>query len=177
MGFKNSGNDFSKIEPAGASSLIPAGGYVAVIKSVEDVESKEYLRFTYDIAEGQQKGFFADDEREYTHQFTRSYKEKALPFMSQFLRFVEASNSGFNLAAWNNDPNDLVGKLVGVVIQREDYTNRDGEDRVRMNVEGFASAEDIRNGRFKMPEPKDSREKKEAPKEAQGSVYDADIPF
>jgi hypothetical protein len=44
-----------------------------------------------------------------------------------------------------------------------------------MNVEDFASADDIRNGRFKLPDPKDSRKKREGAQD--GSVYDADIPF
>ena len=177
MGFKNSGLNWNEIDAAGASKMLPAGGYVAAIVDVEDVESKEYLRFTYDIHEGALAGFFADDDRDYTHQFTRSYKPKAAPFMKQFLQAVEASNPKFKLAGWNSDPADLKGQLVGIIVQREDYTNRDGEDRARMNVEGFASADDIRHGRFVLPEPKDTREKKPEPQEVQGSVYDADIPF
>ena len=71
-----------------------------------------------------------------------------------------------------------MGKLVGVIIPREDYTNRDGEDRARMNVEGFATVGDVRNHRFVMPEPKDNRDKRESAAQADaGSVYDADIPF
>lgn len=177
MGFKNSGLNFDEIDAAGASKMLPAGGYVATITKVEDVESKEYLRFTYDIAEGPHQYFFADDDRDYTHQFTRSYKPKAAPFMKQFLQCIVDSGSGFELKGWDNDPQDLVGRTVGIIVQREDYTNRDGEDRARMNVEGFASADDIRHGRFVLPEPKDSREKKPEPQEVQGSVYDADIPF
>ena len=133
---------------------------------------------TYDIAEGERKGFFETDDRPYTHQFTRSYKEKAMGFMRQFLDCVEASNDNFSLEGWDNDPNDLAGKLVGIVVQREDYTNQAGEDRARMNVEAFAKTEDIRNNRFKLPEPKDSRTEKPASQQSEGgSVYDADLPF
>ncbi len=184
MGFKNKNMNWTEVTPAGTSKMLPPGGYVAVIGEVEDVESKEYLRFTYDIAEGEHKGFFADEKYPYKHQFTRSYKDKAAGFMRQFLDCVEASNADFALATWDNDPDGLVGKKVGILVQREDYTNRDGEDRARMNVEGFASAADIRAGRFKMPEPKDNREKQQGtdgqmPTHAEPtvSVYDADIPF
>ena len=179
MGFKTKNVTWTEVSAAGTSSMIPAGGYVARITAVEDVESREYLRFTYDIAEGPQKGFFEADDRVYTHQFVRSYKEKATGFMKKFLECVEGSNPDFKLEGWGNDPNDLVGKLVGVVIQREDYTNGEGEDRARMNVEEFAKADDIRDGRYVMPEPKDSRTAKDdapAPSDG-GSVYDADIPF
>lgn len=174
MSFKSSNMNWVEVEAAGTSRMLPAGGYVAVIKAVEDVESKEYLRFTYDIAEGEYKDFFKTDERVYTHQFVRSYKAKAAGFMKQFLECVEGSNAGFSLAGWGNDPDDLVCKLVGIIVQREDYTNRDGEDRARMNVEAFAKADDIRNGRYVLPEPTDNREAKS---EADTSVYDADIPF
>lgn len=178
MGFKNKNTDWNEVSAAGTSRMIPAGGYVAKITAVEDVESKEYLRFTYDIAEGEHAGFFETDERPYTHQFVRSYKDSAARFMKQFLDCVQGSNDGFDLSKWDNDERDLVGKLVGVIIQREDYTNRDGDDRARMNVEGFATVGDIRNNRFVMPEPKDSRDKRESAASADaGSVYDADIPF
>ena len=179
MGFKNNRTKWTEVSAAGSSSMLPAGGYVAIITKVEDVESKEYLRFTYDIAEGEHAGFFADDDRPYTHQFVRSYKEKASGFMKRFLECVEDSNETFSLDGWDNDEQDLEGKLVGIVVQREDYTNASGEDRARMNVEDFASASDIRSKRFKLPEPKDSRDKggDEAPPADGGTVYDADIPF
>ena len=177
MAFKNSNINWKEVPAAGSSSMLPAGGYVAVITAVEDVASKEYLRFTYDIAEGEHKGFFEDDDRVYTHQFTRSYTKRAENYMSQFLECVEASSEGFSLDGWNNNEKDLVGKLVGIIVQREDYTNQNGDDRARMNVEGFAKADDIRNGRYKLPEPKDSRESKGGEPEQGSSVYDADIPF
>ena len=177
MAFKNKNTKWTEVSAATGSSMLPAGGYVAVITDVEDVESKEYLRFTFDIAEGEHKGFFATDDRVYTHQFVRSYKEKASGFMKAFLECVEASNDNFKLDGWDNDESDLKGKLVGIIVQREDYTNNNGEDRARMNVEDYAKADDIRNGRYKLPEPKDSRNAKaEAPAQG-GDVYGAEIPF
>jgi hypothetical protein len=175
MGFRASNINWMEVTSTGESKMLPAGGYVADIIDVEDVESKEYLRFTYEIAEGEHKGFFKDEDRVYTHQFTRSYKGKAMGFMRRFLDCVEASNDDFKLEGWDNDPADLIGKKVGIIVQREDYTNQSGEDRARMNVEGFASVADIRAGRFKLPDPKDNRTAKDQP--ADGSVYDADIPF
>jgi len=180
MGMKNKGIVWKEVSAAGSSTMLPAGGYVAIIKDVEDNENSEYLEFTYDIAEGDKKDFFASDTRKYTHQFRRYYTEKSLPYMAHFLECVEDSNSGFSLDEWDSDPNDLKGKLVGIIVQREDYTNQAGEDRARMNVEWFAKADDIRNGRYKLPDPKDTRKKNEKDAEStedSGSVYDADIPF
>ena len=178
MGFNDSKIKWAEVTAAGSSSMLPAGGYVAEITDVEDVESREYLRFTYDIAEGDNAGFFETDDRAYTHQFVRSYKPNAMGFMKKFLECVDASNDDFSLDGWTPRFGDLVGKKVGIVVQREDYTNNAGEDRARMNVEDFAKADDIRHGRFKMPAPKDSRQKADAPAAQQGgNVYDADIPF
>ena len=176
MGFNNI--DWAEVNAASSSKMIPAGGYVAVITNVEDVPSSNYLLFTYDIAEGEHKGFFETDDRVYTHQFKRWYTEKSQYFTKKFLQCVDESNDDFNLDGWKPNYNDLKGKIVGIIIQREDYTNTSGEDRARMNVEDFANADDIRNGRFKLPEPKDTREKHEETAAADGgSVYDADIPF
>lgn len=178
--------NWKEVNAAGTSNLIPAGGYVAVIQDAQDVESSEYVRCTYDIAEGEHAGFFADETRPYTHQFVRSYKQKAWPFFRKFLDMLEASNPNFNIDAWNGSASAFVGLKVGVIIQREDYTNNSGEDRARMNVEEFATVDDIRNNRFKLPEPKDNREKPQGTNgtpttaQAQGnaaSVYDADLPF
>ena len=177
MGFKNSNTKWTEVSAAGSSSMLPAGGYVARITAVEDVESREYLRFTFDIAEGGYKDFFATDDRDYTHQFVRSYKQKAAGFMKKFLECVEGSNDNFTLDGWDNDETDLIGLLVGIIVQREDYTNASGEDRARMNVEDFAKADDIRNGRFKLPEPKDNRENRGEAPAGSGSAYDADVPF
>ena len=184
MGFQNKNTQWTEVSSANSSTMLPAGGYVATITDVEDVESKEYLRFTYDIAEGEHKGFFEADDRVYVHQFVRSYKDSAAGFMKQFLECIEDSNAKFKLDGWDNNINDLKGKLIGIIVQREDYTNKSGEDRARMNVEGFAKADDIRNNRFKLPEPKDSRKSKtdsdNAGKSSDTPVQpydDADVPF
>lgn len=174
--FNASNIDWDNVsEAGGGSKMLPAGGYVATITGAEEVESSSYFRFTYEIAEGPCKGFFADDDRDYTHQFVRSYKEKALGFLKSFLKCLEASNPGFKMAEWDGKPGALVGLNIGIIVQREDYTNNSGEDRSRMNVEQFASADDIRNGRYTLPEPKDNRKPKS--EGTANDLYDADIPF
>ena len=184
MGFSSKNINWSEVPSVGVSKMLPAGGYVAIILEVEDIESKERLDFTYDIDEGEYKGFFADDDRAYTHQFKRWYTEKSMGYMSRFLECIEKSNPDFTLKGWDNNLNDLVGKRIGIIVQREDYTNQSGEDRARMNVEDYATIEDIRLGRYKIPDPKDNRTGGGKPPQAvqQGasggtSAYDADIPF
>ena len=48
------------IEESTGGSKLPVGGYVIKILDVEDVPSREYLRITYDIAEGEHAGHYSD---------------------------------------------------------------------------------------------------------------------
>lgn len=177
--------NWTEVEAAGVSRMLPAGGYIAMITDAEDNERNEYARFTYDIAEGEYTGFFATDTRPYTHQFVRSYKKKAWPFFKQFLERLEESNAAFSVKTWDGEASSLIGLYVGIVVQREDYTNNSGEDRARMNVEYFTNLEDIQNNRFKLPVPKDNRDKQQGtngaiPASEPGngaSIYDGDVPF
>lgn len=180
MAFKDNETDWANEGGSSARSL-PAGGYVAVITAYEDREASngnDYIVFTYDIAEGEYKGMFADADS-WKHSFKRWYiGDRNKKEFAGFLRDIEASNNDFKVASFGRDLGKLVGKKVGIVVQRRDYTGRDGADHWEMEVRYCASADDIRNGRFSVPEPKDEREHKpEATHAAGGSVYDADLPF
>ena len=48
--------DWNNVEEA-KDGRLPAGGYICGITSVEDVANSEYLRFEYDIAEGEYKNY------------------------------------------------------------------------------------------------------------------------
>lgn len=144
----------------------PVGGYVARIVDVEDVLSREYLYVVYDIAEGDWKGFYSDDfgrRNEWAHRFVRSYKETARGMFKAFLMRLEESNPSFNYVSWQRrcDERELVGLEIGIVLQYEDYTNDQGEDKERLEVVGVYSTDDIRQRRYKLPDRKDSR--KQAP--------------
>ena len=155
------------------------GGYAAKIISVDDVESKEYLRICWDFADGEFKG---DNQRcfdsygFYPMSFVRSYKEKALPFFKAFKTAVEKSNPGFE---FKDDPQSLVGKYVGVVLGEEEYQKRDGSYGTRLYVSEARSGEAIRKGDFKIPEFKrlpDSQKAALPDFEALGASED-DLPF
>ena len=140
---------------------LPAGGYVIYIQEVEDVESKEYLRITYDIAEGEHKGHYANETSgtKWRHQFVRSYKDSSEAFFSAFLQAIAASNPDFDLAAWQKtcNPYDLEGLILGSIWQDEYYTNDHGEDKERLAFHSAVPASVIREGRFEVPKPNDRR--------------------
>ena len=49
--------DMTNIQEAGDFTTLLAGAYICIIRNVEDVEDREYLKVTYDIAEGEYKGY------------------------------------------------------------------------------------------------------------------------
>lgn len=180
MAFKDNDTDWANVKIGGSAHSLPAGGYVAVITGFDDVDASngnDYIIFAYDIAEGEYKGMFADADS-WKHEFKRWHVgEKNKKEFTEFLFDIEASNNDFKVAKWDKDLNDLIGKKIGIVVQRRDYTGNDGADRWKMEVRRCTTADNIRNGRFSVPEPKDERMNPEPQQQAQGSVYDADIPF
>lgn len=169
--------NWSEIEESTIGDKLPAGGYVVRIIDVEDVADREYLWIVYDIAEGEYAGHYSDDwgkKNPWAHRFTRSYKDSAEGMFKAFVNRVEESNRGF---AWDQeDERQFVGKEVGVVFQTELYTNDKGDDKERLNMFRVYAAQDIRNGDYKVPEPKDSREKVPASETVPVGAYD-DVPF
>lgn len=154
--------NWEEVEESASFPKLPAGGYVIRIVNVEDVPSREYINLVYDIAEGPHAGFYSDEfgrENPWKHRFVRSYKDTAQRMFKAFLARLEETNKGFSVREWQNssDEQAFVGLLLGVVLQYEDYTNESGDDKERLNVVGVYSAEAIREGKYKLPERKDTR--------------------
>ena len=59
---------YDKIQESGSFKKLPVGGYVVKILSAIDVPEKEYLRLSFDIAEGPNKGFFAEEYKNNTRE-------------------------------------------------------------------------------------------------------------
>ena len=168
--------NWEEVEESKPSTMLEPGGYVCRITAVEDVPSREYLWVVYDVIEGERAGVYAGLPKsdDWKHRFTRSYKDTARGMFKAFVNRVEESNPGFK---WDgSDERQFVGKLVGLVFQKEQYTNDKGDDKERTVVVGVESADDIRKGGYYMPEPKDRRAKVESAAAAQSGPYD-DIPF
>ena len=123
------------------STRLPAGVYICVIRNVEDIPDKEYLKVTYDIADGEYKGYYDDlrashPDWAWVGAYVKSYKEKALPMFKRFCSAVSRSNAGFVFdgGAINADERTLIGKRLGIILQEEEYYGNDGELRTRLSV-------------------------------------------
>lgn len=130
------------------------GGYAAKITHVEDVEEKEYLKIEWEFVDGEFKGVNKETFAAFgfwPYSFVRSYKDTALRFFKGFKTAVESSNPGYT---FNNDPQSLVGKFVGLVLAEEEYVSKTGEVKTRLYVAEQRSGKAIREGDFKVPELK-----------------------
>lgn len=146
-------------ENSGFEKLSP-GGYIVKILNVVDVPEKEYLKISFDIEEGEKKGFFTKAYKEDTRQdkkwpnagsFIRSYKTTAESMFKGFINAVENSNGGFK---YDFDESALKNKKVGIVVALEEYQNQKGQVRERTYVSAVRSVDTIKKGDFTVPELK-----------------------
>ena len=130
------------------------GGYAAKIVKVEDNTEKKCLYIQWEFADGDFKGCNQetfDSLGFWPMLLCRSYKPTALRFFKGFKTAVEMSNRSF---VFNNDPQSLVGKYVGVILGEEEYLAKDGSVKTRLYVAETRSGKAIRDNDFKVPELK-----------------------
>ena len=161
------------------------GGHVCVIKGVEEAKSKagkDMLKVALDIAEGDpQAGYYADkfanDDRDnkkwpcIAYIVTEDKDGNCSRNLASFVTSVEESNPGFT---WNWDERSVAGKMVGMVFGEEEYTANDGTIKTRLTLPRIKSVQDIRDGRYKVPELKKLPASTAAPAAA---ANDDDVPF
>jgi len=152
--------DLSNVQEAGNSTKLPAGGYICKIISAEDVEDRAYILVQYDIEEGEYAHYYEERFRAnptwgWGGKLYKSYKQTALPMFKRFCSCVTKSNPGYLFDGNTNaDEKTLTGKLIGMVLGEEEYTGNDGTIRTRLYCVTEKSVEEIRAGKFKVPEKK-----------------------
>lgn len=159
-------NGYNEVKAStGEYARLPAGGYVCKITKVEDVAAKEYLRVSFDIYEGEYRGWYRDQREEledrgynasYVGTVIRSYKDSALGFFKSFIAAVDESNgTQFGPTVESGlDEQKLVGCLIGFVISYEEYQKNNGSIGQRERVAYQKSIQKIRDGDFKVPKLK-----------------------
>lgn len=159
------------------------GGYAAKITEVTDVEEKEYLLIKWEFADGEFKGANKETYDAFGFwplAFVCSYKENALRYFKGFKTAVEESNPKYT---FNNDPQSLVGKFIGVVLGEEEYLTKKKEVKTRCYVAWKLSGKAIREGNFGIPPLKKLDPSKAGGSKAPAADYpvleddDADLPF
>lgn len=147
--------DYATTQAAKEFSRLPAGGYVCIIKKVEDNSAGQYLYVEVDIAEGEYKNYAADTAERagfWPLKFYRGYDSKSLKFFKAFIEAVEQTNNRYT---WNWDEQSLVNKGIGIVFQEQEYESRkDGKVRTKLVPYLFITATRIREHDYTVPAPK-----------------------
>lgn len=176
MPFKN----FEETKTFLASNKLPAGGYICRITGVElrtyRTAAAEYpkLLISYDISEGDYKGFYAENFRR-QNAYSKNWKgvyqlnipkddgsarsEREKRMFKTVIKAIEGSNAGY---CWNWDENSLIGKNVGIVFRSEEWeieTRKGWKTSPYM----FVTADTIRTGNFSIPKPKPLTDRQSVP--------------
>ena len=133
--------DLTNVQEAGEFTRPAAGPYICGIVKVEDVEEKEYLKVTYDIIEGEFKGYYKEMRKNnpdwaWAGAYVKSYKQAALPMFKRFCTAISRSNGKFVFDGGkvNHDESTLKGKKIGLLLGEEEYEGNDGNVKTRLYV-------------------------------------------
>lgn len=152
--------DYDNVQAYGEFTPLKLGGHVCKIMQVVVTKSKttgrDMLEISLDIAEGEQKDYFAQsyksDTREnkkwgcVVYQLINDSDGNTSRAFKSFITSVENSNMGFKVAWGNNFAACFKGKLVGGIFGREQYLNSYNEKKFSTKCMQFRSVEAIRNG-------------------------------
>ena len=170
MAFKKP-KDYDSVK-IGEPRILPAGGYICKILNAEETESrngKPMLKVSFDIDEGEYKGYFrdlfkgwkesSDDPTTVKWPFTGT---KWVMFYNSegktnrdFKSFCTAlEDSGTKV--WINDTfdvNGLRGATFGLIFRREEHEYNNARSWRTVPV-GFRSVKTIEDGNYNVPEDK-----------------------
>lgn len=157
-------NGYESAQAYSDTERLPVGGYVLKIMDVKYQTNDwgDVILLFFDIAEGEQKDFFAanykaqawedkkwkgtyrlhvpkDDGSEQDNWTMRRFKT--------VLGAFEDSNSGYH---WNWDEQTLKGKLIGALFNNKEY-EFNGRHGFFTNCHSLVTVEKIRSGKFEIP--------------------------
>lgn len=151
--------DMTDIKEAGDFKRPAPGAYICKITEVVDIPEKQYLKVSYDFTDGDFKGYYTEARKEHPDwlwmgAYVKSYKQAALPMFKRFCSAVSKSNGKyvFDAGDINAEEQTLVGKLIGLVLQEEEYYGNDGSIKTRLIVAREFPIDKLDSQ--KVPEPK-----------------------
>lgn len=162
-------NNWDNVQAAGNIETLPAGAYVCEIMQAKETKNKNsggtHLEISFDVCEGDYKGFFQQDwkgqDRE--DKFWRGIIRQNIPneqsakynqqcrFFKRFTNALEDSNPGYH---WDWNEGALKGKKIGVVFGERERESQKGTVYTVTDATEMISVEDVRNGKFKVPDKK-----------------------
>ena len=169
---------------------LPVDAYISIVKDakVVDYSNGGVLVLMVDIAEGEQKDFFLRDFRAQDEESRKwrgilrinipsddgSDKDAAIKrIFNDAMACIEESNPGYH---WNWDESSLKGKKIGH-LSRESEWKINGRTGWRTELCYIKSVDDIRNGKYKMPEKRPLKNQTQSVPAGFIDAGDEDLPF
>lgn len=164
-------SNYEKTQVTKDREKIQAGGYIVEIKAAKEVEysgnngSFERLEISLDVAEGDFKGYYAEDYRiqqsedkkwrgvlrQYIPKDDGSEKDEwTKSAFKTMITAIEESNPGFH---WDWDETKLKGKKVGCLFRDEEW-EYDGKTGFTARPFKFVETQKIKEGKFNVPAKK-----------------------
>lgn len=157
-------NGYEKAQAYTNPERLPIGGYVLRIMNVKYQENTwgDQILLSFDIEEGEQKGFFANNYRSQASEDKKwkgTYRLKvpkddgsdqdewAMRRFKTVITNFEESNPGYH---WNWDEQTLKGKLIGGLFNNKEYS-LNGRHGFFTNCHSLVTVEKIRSGKFDIP--------------------------
>ena len=161
-------NDYDKTKAYSDFPTLPKGGYVCKVMgaAIENNGNGDYIKISFDIAEGEYAGFYATD---YRSQQTEDKKWRGNYLLNiplddgsehdgwtkrKFKTFTEAledSNAGYHFD-W--DESKFKGKKVGGLFNIREYQKSNGEIGEATNLAQLCAVEVVRSGKARIPKDK-----------------------
>lgn len=158
---------YSEAKVISQQDRLPVGGYVLEIKNAEvkEYDTCSVLVFSFDISEGDYKGFYAEnyrnqsgEDKKWKGNFrlyipTEDGSEKDEHTIRRFktaIVDIEESNPGYN---WDWDESKLKGKKIGGVFRNKEYSYK-GSKGFFTECAWFTSVQNIKDGKFTIPADK-----------------------
>lgn len=146
------------------SERLPVGGYILKILNVEYQENQwgDVIILSFDIAEGDQKDFFAGNYKSQSGEDKKwkgKYRlrvpkddgseqdEKAMRRFKTVIAKFEDSNQGYH---WDWNEQTLKGKMVGGLFNNKEY-ELNGRHGFYTNCHSLVTVEKIRTGKYEIP--------------------------
>ena len=161
----NKPNNYDNAKAYSTFEPLPAGGYVCKIMQVVETKSstgKEMIVVSMDIAEGEQKDYYAKAYKEDTREdkkwgcnvyvLTEDAEGNTSRKFKGFIENVKASNAGWNEVWGDKFCDNFKGKLVGAIFGREEYQKQNGDTAWSTKCFYFDAVERIRSGKVKTPQ-------------------------
>lgn len=157
-------NGYESAKAYSDQERLPVGGYILKILNVEFQSNSwgDVIVLSFDIADGEQKDFFAANYRAQTGEDkkwkgtyrlrvpkddgTEQDKWTMRRFKTVIMAFEE-SNAGYH---WNWDEQTLKGKLIGALFNNKEY-EFNGRHGFFTNCHSLVTVEKIKTGKFEVP--------------------------